>query len=630
MRIDGSKQVMFHNDCLEGRFQELVYNTFIAPVQDKCKSCATRCYIRELNNWFNNMDDNLALYGCGQAAENLVGLIDSRHMDKIRYYSDKKAENKPITFNGMDVLSPIQLRAVNPSKIILCSEKYAENMKEYLSALGIDKSKLVELDYDIIKPLSVDFANNICPSYIAQAKVAICNNVKTFDFIHDMNNAYDASGYHLDKSIKERTLLNLIFGLLSIRDVVNVKKRINEYIEGFDTYTEVLKQFSAELDALIQEAAYKISCRKSDAIIIYLIDAMPSALVDNVPYLEKMKRESICFNNAYTEYCWTTCSFQTIFSGKDLLKDKTYNIGQFSCDNSPFIKAVEDSGYTFHYSSTGRPNLFDNKHLNKKKQHKWLAPLFWDLMNELSSQDKDSCYFMHIFELHDNSSALGRKYKPIAAQLCYSGCWMWQSLEVLRTLSYINEQFSFFDPLLSNVSAKVVMSDHGNNFDRYTYLFKPDIQMENSLYTKTTLFVNAPRLCEKGGTCDGLFGYKDFYKLMEWVFGKRELQTIFSDYLRIYALPYYGKEMLDALGKITSVPMLGIVTSKGIYWFDYNGNEIYYPNGCNINMINNDEYAADIDYARCVCGKDFYSLLESPKFALAKEYLLKYGKIKEE
>jgi len=612
---------------IEHELYAIVDEIFIRTNLHFCNHCDMQCYIREINTFFYSVKDNeaVALYGLGQMAENLMKWIPQTQLSKIKWYSDVKAENMKMMFNGNAVVSPSELLVLEPDYVLICSHVYGCEINEYLIKRGFRKSSIRQFSHItsgyVMKPLS----NNLCPHFIAQALYAVSVVPNDYVGYRFVSNAYSASQYSDVASLKEFALANLIFQDIQLRDFMCMEEHIKEYTTRFSSHKKQFEALQSKVEILFREIYQRIRKRKSKAMVIYLLDGMQSILVDHMPYLSQQRNQSYVFENAYTQYCWTTAAMQTIFSGKDLIADKTYNIYNFDENNSPLLNTVTNNQFCFSYLSTVRSNLFADKFLNAGGQETLLARQLWQSLVNLCHNDTNIICFAHVCERHDNTSPYGLIQATLSSNLFFGHDIYWQNVEMFRTIAYIDDEIRYYERFLNDDIVKIYMSDHADDFDSVSHFFGGDWKSKSSNRCETLLFVKAHFLCHH--IEQRLFGYSNFHQLIEMLIKSKGFELIFSDFLNIYALPYYSPYMIELYKEKLPVPKLGLVIDEGIYWIDYNGNEEFYPTGSDKNSINEHRFESTIEDCRRLRGYDFNGLLEEPKFALAKNALIKLGKI---
>jgi len=640
--------LLYMDFCLKNEYQILLdkHSAFFEHMRsqnfcilDEFVSCSRR-YPTKADDYFNALphDAVIAVCGVGVYARALFDALSGYNQNRISYYVCADGSHEGLMFNGQNVLSPSELKAKHVDFIILASIDFKYEMRKYLLKAGFGKEKLLDIDLnfkDICERgvcLSTD--KNYCSS-CRQADILVLHYDISVMFAY-----YESSLFFNDARKKIEALFSLLSGFIAGRDIVNIRKYANEYIEKKYPAYELLEAYLLDLNNLMELARSKIKARKQDVIVIYLFDAYEYHYLEHMPNLEKQYHKSLIFNSAFTQYGYTTSTLQVMFTGMDLIDEKAYEVFNFTEENSPLIQTIKDGGYKLHvFRNDARISLFQNSpfvchHLAEC----FASGHFFEMLNALSSRDERQILFTHLFETHppffspfnieiEQSDFLkANAYNTSLNRLVFG--------RLSKSLNYLDGQFAFFDDFLPEKATRVVMSDHGAGAYKI-----PEHVSSNSCYqsydndflqnTHVTLFVSGPQI--KHGVVDELFCLKDFDKLLRFMWGQTGLESLAAPYIKLQILPTYNLRHLNELDKKSKpllLPHRGIISSDGVYIYDYDGNEFFYPNKP-FNHINDPIYSSVVNKMRKLCGTDFHGLFEHPKFADAKQRYLEKGLISE-
>jgi len=614
---------------LESEFQSVMSQIFSVSTCINCK--LEFCPNKDVGAFMKIIETGakVALYGVGESAAILAELLGTENMCKVDYIADKKAVNKQMLFDNREVLSPVDLLAHNPDYIFLSSYLHRNDMVAFLTNLGFNKDRLIlpTMDYTFIREVHTSIENIACGFYCLASHAKYVNG---YSYLREARYTYFTSEYCDDIELKEIALRRLIFAYLSIRDILNAKKYMSEYIEKRYTDYGLLDELGFRLDDLLKKAKERIRARKQDAVLIYLIDGLSEKTAEHTNYIKAFTEDSFCFERAFTQYAYTTASLTALFTGKNLIEDAAYETAVFNEHNSPFIQIVTQKGYTFECFLS-----IDKKPLNEVTVNaiQNMSSGMWQIITRLSMTDEKCVYYAHFMEAHlpyDNGFGTG------ITQYDFFTSDQWPTFVKITTelqaVHYIDEQFNFFDEIVGNLSAKILMSDHGRGSNgQYYWRWKKEADLYAVGCRNCRIFLSVKSKHFSKGKTRKIFSISNFDKLFLAAIGEQNVDTVFSEYSKTCGLPTYDEPLIKYIFPNLELPWKGVVSAVGCYWVAYDGKtELFYPDGTYDNHIDDPAYADEIQKLREHCGTDFHDIFNMPKFATAKKYYIKAGLINED
>ena len=589
-------------------------------------------FLEKANDIFQILpqDSKIAICGAGMFTQLLLDALSEANRSKIAYYTCTDGSHDGKTFHGQRVLSPVELKSKNVDYILLSSFEYQSDMRKNLLNMGFNEKMIIDTRTITRSRHNHSINSSVCTLCNPAVMPISCKNLSA------IYNYFEGSHYFFDERKQIEALYTLLLGFIIARDVVNVRKYGRAYLDKHYPFHDLLEVFLDELDALMVQTSSSIQARKEDILVIYLFDAYEYIYLEFMPNLENIYKQSLVFKKAFTQYKYTSATLQIMFTGRDLIDERAYEVTGFTEENSPLLRTIKDSGYKFHvFRGDHRlKTLADCSFVSKHYTNDMASSQYFEMLDVLSIQDEKQILFVHMFETHspfpspfndqvDDANFTQNNPKPSRATfgiLC-------------KTFAYADEQFAFFDRFLPEKTTRVVMSDHGSRLLLpESLLTKEDYKYVNDQYrnTRIALFVSGPQILP--GVNNDFFSIKDFERFLRFLWGKTDIGALKAPYIKLQILPVYDQWVFNFLTTVNitpSLPQKGIINEQGVYLYFYNGMESFFPNEQG-NQIDNPDHRDEIEKMRALCGTDFYDLFNQPKFALAKEEYLKRGLIKED
>lgn len=553
----------------------------------------------EVEQWLNkllgNTDDRIiGLYGAGIEAIPILKVIENYLKNiQIDYCFDKKKKNfdyKSIIKN-QDVYLPELITEKGITHLFIASKSYGKEMRKQLEAIGY-QGVVIDM-YD-------EFADYIADHFVDYKVV--------FE---------DKEAFMKDEN--QVTLKRLIKDYLVLKDFNSAFYYMDMYVKCAYADENSLFSLKMELNELLNRIKKKVNCREYTDIIINWVDALSFYDIEKIPFLNKIRDESVEFENAYTVIPWTTETTKTIMFGEYPIEGKLYNKNVIATNEAPFLKHLKEKGYQFVYCGIPKMSRFYDKEVICPiglYDSKWASsiPLQWNAIAQLCKLDKPICVIIHNLRETHEPFVSGR------GETCnwYGSTSKDWAKETMRKQSYIadnyiSEQLEFYYKYYGKKSVKIYMSDHG--------------RVDNSplIDSKihTMLFINGKEL--KAEKVQQLFSLVDFHKLTKQLLDKDfDWYKLGREYVRIENLDAYSSELVEDVlsGRLPRIEMCqcrGIVTEHDRYFVYYQGEEYYFTaKGNQNNLIQCQEKKERIEQLKRICGTEFVDIYQEEKFKYAR------------
>lgn len=430
-----------------------------------------------------------------------------------------------------------------------------------------------------------------------------------------------------DSRIKRIALEKCLFLELYMRNFVAAQKYILLLAEEDEQYQGLW----GEILELLKSVKKEISCRKQQDIIIYWLDAVPFGAEGNMPYLQEAMRNSVVFENAFTNVPYTVPTLRSMFLGKRDIDDQGYQISEISKNNSKVIQFLETQGYDIKIFSDYFYGLFP---VSYRKEHFCIdkyAPFsmkLWDMLSEMLLKEKKSLWLIHELESHAPYFVSSMNDKNCSCDQ--------KGLEERYKLARmeVDEQLAFYDSFIHNGAFRIYMSDHGTG-----------ITIQNYVH----ILFNVRHRSLKPGKIESMYSILDFNKVLEQMIvdGRIKEDELSREYVPIGNMDRYNRQSVEKIFREKAGVSDGYFGYKGI--IDKNYIYIHYTVGKewlqkrekNRNPIllydcSDDVYDESLlPKYRMLAGKYFDDLNRDGKFEYSKylyalyHNLLKHNNLKE-
>lgn len=414
--------------------------------------------------------------------------------------------------------------------------------------------------------------------------------------------------------LKEFYLEKLILNYLNIRDFKYAIKYINKYIEHKYSKHKIYKKFLDELNVLFDNIKSKIALRNCRDIIINWIDNLRYDELPQMKYLNKISKDSMFFENAFTFTPWTTSTMQVMMTNKKTLDNNLFETGKINENNSCVLQFLKSKGYTFKYIGGAfyKDRLFDRKFSDFSKID-CCSFYQWRIIKNLILIDTPCFFLVHSFyETHPPFISGGeldtlKNYVPPIDE---------KELNKFREQKkessiYLDNQIEWYDKFWTNRCIKIYMSDHG--FDK--------IYKDGKLHV--VLFLMGDKI--NNLICKKMFSYLNFYKLFTYIIEPNEenFGTLFGDYIEFQNMHLYDEHLINSVIEkgaqfyrlSEAVASRGVRTQHDKYVLYATGDELYFilPDE-DKNRINEPQYKERINKLKKITGNYFINIYKYDKF----------------
>ncbi|MDE6386767.1 MAG: hypothetical protein K2L82_03035 [Lachnospiraceae bacterium] len=358
-----------------------------------------------------------------------------------------------------------------------------------------------------------------------------------------------------DSMIKRIALEKCLFLVICMRNFVLVEEYMLLLSEEDKQYIYLWKKISD----LLAEIRAKVHNRKQRDIVLYWLDCMSYGDESDIKYLTNIMKDSVVFEEAYTNVGYTISTLRAMFLGKRDIDDRGYRISQITRNNSSVIQYLEERGYRIKIYSGILDENFPAEYSSEQFYLIHLEPFskkLWDMMSDMLQEEQKTLYIVHAMETHG---------PYLSSRICDAN--IKDNNERYRLARQeIDEQLGFYDAMVNRGAFRIYMSDHGRSqvaLERYHILF--------AVYHET---LEAKKIEE-------MFSLLDFEKVLRQIIqdGKIEEHELRREYVEIGNLDWYNKEFIIKLfEKKTDLSMIffgmkGIIDKQNVYLHYRTGQE---------------------------------------------------------
>lgn len=333
------------------------------------------------------------------------------------------------------------------------------------------------------------------------------------------------SKYHTarDGQTKQIALEKCLFLALYMRNFTAAHK-YSSMLARKDKRFENMWEEIQNLLNLIKDA---VGNRTQKDIIMYWLDSIPYCDADSMPYLQKVMRESVVFENAFTYIPYTHPTLRAMFLGKKDIDDQGYLISEITKENSPVMQFLSQQGYGIRVFSGYFSDFFP---LSARSEHFYtdvctpISMKLWDMVSEMLVTEQKTFWLVHALESHApylNTEINDNNYS--------------ESGEMRRLARMeIDGQLSFYDSLVNENTFRIYMSDHGDGT-----MLQRRIQVFFGIYHRTL----------KPERIKGLFSLLDFGVVLEKIITDEKIkdEDFSRKYIEIGNLDLYNPQTIKNL-----------------------------------------------------------------------------------
>lgn len=352
----------------------------------------------------------------------------------------------------------------------------------------------------------------------------------------------------IDERLKLINLRKLFFLALYARNFVFAKKKF-ELLMGYDfpEKNEYEKAWE-EIDALINRIRKSMASIHRNDVICLWVDDVSQNESKEIHILDKIKEKGVWFNNPYTSTPFTNPTYRLLFTGKKVVDDESFMIGDIDETNSELLRHIQEKGY--QYKAVGEYFKSLSEKYKTNIYHPTNSPcskLLWDTLEIVLSNKSPVFTITHM------------------VQESHSPCWSTdmgyeEQMRKRKCLNEVSEQLTWYSRFVNTESTYIIFSDHGSGLDINDSEFHAFFSIYGSKIK--------PRVI------DNIFSYEDFGKLICKIVdnGDFEDKDIEREYVLIQDMDLYNKELInqkfDRLLPLDPVDVLGykgIITKEFAY-----------------------------------------------------------------
>lgn len=608
------------NVDIEIELNRLIYKYDIYRCNSKLNNYITaRWLIQKLFSEFE-MKDIVAIRGAGKHTLELMGCLPLEQKRKIDYIIDKNKVNYTYFEHSYKCIPEDDLKETKVSYVIISSFSYKEEMKRDIKKQNVEVKVIDLYEYFLLNGLKLE-------------KVFYDKKFVTYEEIISVRKIYQNSSENNRALILER----LIAYYINIRDFINAKKYIKEYIDSSYQRSMLYGEFIKELDSILDSIENSLRKRKQKDIIVNWIDALKPQEVDQMHYLSKIKSESINFENAYTVMPFTSTTFRTVISSKLIIDDEAYKIKSFTEEECKLVSYLNAKNYAFvpigafakHNKELTRNSsvmVFIDDNYTTSMQEQWAA------LNVLLNTTESCLIMLHnLMETHE--PYLSGELNEVEVVIPDSKQWKIRNQEgtdkkqynldvqVKKSRDYIDKQLEWFGKFYNPEVVQIFMSDHGK--------FAENIYDQDRI--RVVFSVKGQELQKKN--IREIFSLIDFVKIIKYIIepNKYSLTECTNECARIQSIDAYSelvvKELLQGERDLYYyIQFKGVVTSFDKYIHYVTGEEFYFRlEHPDINQIDKPEYKERIEKLKKMAGSKYIDIEKDDFFANSREIYDKLG-----
>jgi len=428
---------------------------------------------------------------------------------------------------------------------------------------------------------------------------------KFYDYTYNtLNDSY--KNYLLNNDAM--TLGELIKQLLYRKDFSSAFLYIDIYIEKKFPNSNYYNLLKNEIQDLLLEIKKTTSERNQKDIIVFWIDQLCYTDLKKCPYLNKIAKNSLFFERAYTITPYTEPTIRYIFLNEKTLDryNKICIQSRFKkCEHSRLHKCLKQNGYTIKFLVPDE-GKYGWKTDSKYYESNYPSSLrLWEMLGELV--EYETPVFILIDCLRESHEPFWNPFiiKNIGMQLFKTD---YEDVAVNKqqdmSLEYIDHQIKFYSELLCGSNMlKVYMSDHGK-WNRITDRRYSDRALHS------LLFIIGNNI--KNENLKQIFSLNDFYKLINNLIQGEKVDCL-SQEVHVQDTCLFNKDLRKFLSEQNDesveeilAAFSGVIGTNDKYIKLKNGKEYYYilPDE-KTNYIQNVNYCKNIQKYREMTKNDF-------------------------
>lgn len=564
------------------------YNNRLEQIIQKYELTSQQQVINDLiRNYITqnvSSESKVAIWGAGVHTEKLLKIIEVEKIN-LECFIDIDCKQWGNDFFGKQICSPKSITTRNIELVIVSSFEHEKEIISQLQAINPNCRYITIYEkYQFLRPFYL---------------MADCE-------IHTLYKLYK-------NERKSEHLIRLISSYLEIRDFVNAKRFIREYVKNRFSNYQLFIDLEKELEELLLEIKTKLEYKTKDDILMILLDAVRYRDIfnhkeKNTKYLMEFSNRCNTFNNAFSTSIYTRRSIGAMFTGKLPLDDEIYENKSLNVDDSVFLSYLDNKGYKIYsndhhkiFNNDGKINLVNT-------EMRSISLSLWEYICVLlQKKEQPLFYFIQAMELH--RPHLCAYHEMEVNPNCPMEIYTQQSfpqedeIQYKECLSYVDRQLEFYINLLSENNKLIVFGDHGHIVGKGVEKSDSIEKMAGCIddYIHIPLMVYDKNYQPK--EFNNLFSLKDFYIFMLKILNNEEINDEPCEYIQTQLDPIYNKKLKqcfinNGFEQRTHAFKL-IRTNYDKYLLYDNGVEEYHllENEL-VNLINKHPYKKRIEYIR--------------------------------
>lgn len=575
-----------------------------------------------MNNQIENLpnSDNIAIWGKGQQTSHIVDILEIDNRKKVSFIIGE--EKKGIDDKGpIKFIMPREMRNYNIKHVVVCS--FCESNE--IAKLIKDEDVNIEIIdcYKIFKKEGLKF---VADSF---RHVRI-----TYDDIGIDLLAFDNC---IEQNKKIKMVKKIIGNYFFIRDFVNAFKYIKKLEEFQDQELLKYQELIKKLEILFSEMQLSIASKKH--IVVNLLDALRRDELTNLEFLNQQAKEGIDLTCAYTVIAATSSTLKTLLSGQVYIDDNLFALYYKEIvESSTLLKILGEHGYQFKYIGYNAVNNNFDKSLvdtlislkDMVNEETPSSILQWELVCSLAMSTENCMALVH--NLHETHSNFKNGV--------FKGVFPYQNHKFMDVLKfgtekekkafsdtrkqsqrYIDEQLKWYHDIYKDAVFTIYMSDHGQ------YLEEDSFDKGIKAMMHTVFMINGKSV--KQMQCDKVFSLLNFPDIVKHMLCdnvEAYLESGMSEYAIIQGEDIYSIDKIKELGKETELVKLlwlqrrGVITSDDLYVKLVTGEEFYFRENINGNLIHDVRWIERINELKKIAGNTFIDIYQTEKFENTRKW----------
>ncbi len=453
-------------------------------------------------------DKKIAIRGAGEHTRELLSLEGlTAGFECILDYASLEKGTCEIAGKEWDIYPSSAIDELDIDIVVVSSYTHRKRIYEELEKNG-EQFEIIDL-YEELQKMNL---NVNAPFYK--------NAEDTYE-----NVIYYRKVYLTDKNALN--LKNLIVAYLKIYDFINFRKYVREYIDNGYEDSEHIEMAFNEIQLLLQRVKTQLKSRAQRDIIVIWNDQVGYCDLQYAAYMEKISKNSMFFENAYTMTPFTMPTFFEMFQRLKSLDDGIYHKPRFvtNRENSEVIRDLESAGYEFVYiGDEASATIFETDNTMPSYPYNSSCIRCVDLLQKLLNTEKPVCVILH---------ALTETHNPYLSGELDSAKWYeWPRFEggseeialeqMKESLAYWDKQLEYYMGFMPETCIKLFMSDHGKRYNCQPIYKDPT--------THILFFIVGDNVPQK--RCKKMFSLYDFCKVIRSII-KNDYQEadIFDEYV---------------------------------------------------------------------------------------------------